>query len=188
MKLYEAVSLGILAGGRGSRLNGADKAFVRHEDKFLCERILDQLDVHFAGRFISARELDARFVTMDVIPVLDKRAAFSGPLAGIEALLEACNSKYLLTIPVDIKNLPTDIINGWLDNPVQPGVLLRDCNGMQPLLALWHVESCLPAVKRALDLQQKAVHTLLSELDFIIIDRADIQIGNLNTPEDFNTP
>ena len=187
MKLYEAVSLGILAGGRGSRLNGANKAFVRHEDKFLCERILVQLDVEFAEKFISTREKDERFVAMGLIPVLDQRASFSGPLAGIEALLDTCSSEYLLTIPVDIKTLPSELINGWVDSPVQPGILLRDSNGLQPLVALWHVESCLPAVKQALDHQQKAVHTLLSELDFIIANRADIQIGNLNTPEDFNT-
>ncbi len=187
MKFYESVSLGILAGGRGSRLNGADKAFVRHEDRYLCERILDQLDVVFADRFISARSLDERFGTMGLIPVLDKRTEFSGPLAGIEALLDACNSEYLLSIPADIKNVPTGIIHNWLNHPLQPGALLRDSNGMQPLLALWHVESCLPAVKQALDQQQKAVHTLLSALNFIIVDQPEIQIGNLNTPEDFNT-
>ncbi len=187
MKFYGNISLGILAGGRGSRLNGADKAFVRHEDKFLCERILDKLQMRFAGKFISAREPDERYAAMQITPVFDQRAAFSGPLAGIEALLGACNSEYLLTIPVDIKNVPVKQIEKWLDCPEAPGTQLRDSDGMQPLLALWHVDSCLSTVRQALDGQEKAVHSLLSKLNFKIIDRTDIQIGNLNTPEDFNT-
>ncbi|MEO8002153.1 MAG: molybdenum cofactor guanylyltransferase, partial [Arenimonas sp.] len=181
------ISLGILAGGRGLRLHGADKAFVRHEDKFLCERILDKLTFHFAGRFISAREPDDRYTAMNVIPVFDKRRAFSGPLAGIEALLDACKSEYLLSIPVDIKNVPIELIMQWIDNPVQPGIQLHDGNGPQPLFALWHVDSCLSAVSQALERHENAVHSVLSKLNFKFINRADIQIGNLNTPEDFNT-
>jgi len=116
VKFYESISLGILAGGRGSRLNGADKAFVRHEDKFLCERILDKLQMRFAGKYISARKPDERYAAMNINPVFDKRTAFSGPLAGIEALLDACESEYLLTIPVDIKNIPVRLIEQWLDD------------------------------------------------------------------------
>ncbi len=187
MKFYESISLGILAGGRGSRLNGADKAFVRHENKFLCERILDNLDMRLAGKYISAREPDERYASMNLTPVFDKRAAFSGPLAGIEALLEACESEYLLTIPVDIKNVPVKLVKEWLDNPEAPGMQLLDSDGMQPLFALWHVDNCLSTVRQALDGQEKAVHSVLSKLNFRIIDRTDIQIGNLNTPEDFNT-
>lgn len=187
MKFYESISLGILAGGRGSRLNGADKAFVRHEDKYLCERILDKLQMRFAGKYISARQPDERYAALNMIPVFDKRTAFSGPLAGIEALLDACESEYLLTIPVDIKNIPVRLIEQWLDYPEAPGTQLRDSDGMQPLFALWHVDSCLSTVRQALDGQEKAVHSVLAKLNFKIIDRTDIQIGNLNTPEDFNT-
>jgi len=187
VKFYENISLGILAGGRGSRLNGADKAFVLHDDKYLCECILDKLEFQFSGRYISAREPDERYAKMNVIPVFDKRTAFSGPLAGIEALLGACRSEYLLTIPVDIKNVPVELVRQWLNTPEQPGMQLQDENGLQPLFALWHVDSCLSTVRQALDKDEKAVHSVLSKLNFKIIDRTDIQIGNLNTPEDFNT-
>ena len=187
MKFYESISLGILAGGRGSRLQGADKAFVRHEDKFLCERILDKLEMRFAGQYVSAREPDSRYMAMNLTPVFDKRTAFSGPLAGIEALLDACESDYLLTIPVDVRNLPTRLVEQWLDDPETPGMFLFDGDGIQPLFALWHVDSCRPTVGQALDGDEKAVHTVLSKLNFKIISRTDIQIGNLNTPEDFKT-
>lgn len=186
--LHEKISLGILAGGRGSRLNGADKAFIRYENQYLSQRILNMLDTRFAAQLISAREQDARYHQMNLEPVFDTRAAFSGPLAGIEALLEACKTEYLLIIPVDIKYLPRDVIAQWLSAPERPGLALHDGNGLQPLFALWHVPDSLQTVTQSLDQQAQAVHSVISQLNFKINTRTDIQIGNLNSPQDFETP
>jgi len=185
---YHNVSLGILAGGQATRLKGADKAFLQYENQYLCRRILDRINVGFADRFISTRQIDFRFRAMDLVPVFDKREAFSGPLAGIEALLDACKSDYLLTIPVDLKYLPVDCICSWLDQPVAPGMVLQDMNGLQPLLALWHVDSARIKVSNSLDRQEKSVQSVIKSLHFSITERTDFQIGNLNTPLDFETP
>ncbi len=182
---HENISLGILAGGRGSRLNGADKAFIRYQNEYLSQRILNKLDARFAAQLISAREHDARYLPMNLEPVFDKRTAFSGPLAGIEALLQATKTEYLLSLPVDIKYLPRELIEQWLVTPERPGLVLQDANGLQPLFALWHVASSLSVVTQSLDQHAQAVHLVISQLNFKIITRADIQIGNLNTPEDF---
>ena len=37
-------------------------------------------------------------------------------------------------------------------------------------------------------LHEQAVHALVRQLQFKIITRTDIQIGNLNTPRDFDIP
>lgn len=185
--VHENISLGILAGGRGSRLNGADKAFVRYENEYLSQRILNMLDTRFAAHLISAREPDARYIPMNLEPVFDTRGTFSGPLAGIEALLKVTKTNYLLTIPVDIKYLPRDLITHWLEAPTQPGLVLQDGDSLQPLFALWHVHTSLPVVKQSLDQHAQAVHLVISQLNFKIITRADIQIGNLNTPQDFES-
>lgn len=180
-------SLGILAGGRASRLNGADKAFLLYENEYLSHRILDRLNFDFVERFISTRQIDDRFSEMNIVPVLDKRDAFSGPLAGIEALLAVSKSEFLLTIPVDIKFVPIELLSSWLENPVCPGMVLHDMNGLQPLLALWHVDTARIPVSEALDKQEKSVHSVISRLNFNIIHHTDFQIGNLNTPLDFET-
>ncbi len=187
MKCHDRICLGILAGGRASRLGGVDKAFVRYEGEYLSQRILNSLDDRFAARLISAREPDPRFIEMGLQAVFDNRGNFSGPLAGIEALLNAAQSEFLLTVPVDIKYLPVDLIRQWLDKPESPGFVLRDMNGIQPLLALWHVPSARITVTEALDHQEKAVHAAISKLNLKVINRTDIQIGNLNTPRDFET-
>lgn len=184
---HENISLGILAGGRGSRLNGADKAFIRYENEYLSQRILNRLDTRFAAQLISARAPDLRYGQMNLEPVFDKRTAFSGPLAGIEVLLEATKTQYLLTIPVDIKYLPRELVTQWFDKPEPPGLVLQDANGLQPLFALWHVHTSLPVVRQSLDQHAQAVHLVISQLNFKIITRTDIQIGNLNTPKDFES-
>jgi molybdenum cofactor guanylyltransferase len=188
VKLYGNISLGILAGGRASRLNGQDKAFIRYENEYLSQRVLNFTNARFAQQFISTRVPDQRFIDMNLLPVLDLRESFSGPLAGIEALLDATESEYLLTIPVDIKSVPADLIQQWLDKPEPPGNVLHDANGIQPLFALWHVDSARTSVKLALDQQKRAVHSLIHQLNLKITTRTDIEIGNLNTPEDFETP
>lgn len=187
MKFYGRISLGILAGGRAARLGGADKAFLLYENEFLCQRILNSLGARFADQLISTRGHDPRFHEMNLRAVIDGREKFSGPLAGIEALLEATESEYLLTVPVDIKYLPAETIQEWLDNPESPGMVLRDMNGLQPLLALWHVSSAKIAVTQALDKQELAVHKVIEQLNYKVANCADVQIGNLNTPRDFET-
>ena len=184
---HHNISLGILAGGRAFRLNGADKAFIRYQNEYLSQRILNFLDMQFVRQFISTREADQRFIDMNLMPVLDCRESFAGPLAGIEALLNATESEYLLTIPVDIKYVPLDLLEDWLDKPLPPGHVLQDANGLQPLFALWHVASTRIPVKQALDQKIAAVHSLIDQLNFKISTRTDIQIGNLNTPQDFET-
>ena len=41
----------------------------------------------------------------------DMRPDHPGPLAGIEALLGACNAPWLLTVPVDLAQVPEDLFD-----------------------------------------------------------------------------
>ena len=187
-KCKNKISLGILAGGQALRLNGASKAFLRYEGEYLIQRIVNSLAKGFADHLVSARETDSRFNDMGLKPVLDKREAFSGPLAGIEALLQTVESEYLLTIPVDIKFIPVELIQSWLGRPCTTGMVLQDMNGLQPLLALWHVDSAKIVVSDALNQAEKSVKSVVTRLSMKTIQRTDFQIGNLNTPRDFETP
>jgi molybdenum cofactor guanylyltransferase len=166
-------------------MQGVNKAFLRYQDDFLCQRILKQCAATFASQWISVREADARYEAMQLSPVFDLRPDFTGPLAGIEALMANCETDFLLCIPVDIKNIPVEVICAWLAHPEKPGLVFQDNEGLQPLLSLWHIPSSQSAVKAALDRQQKAVYSLVSQLNFKISVHTDLQIGNLNTPQDF---
>ena len=106
---YDAL---ILAGGKGSRLEGRDKGWIMHKGLPLIEHALACLAAQStvpARILISAnRNIDAYKQTGHVV-VTDERADFAGPLAGIEAGLMRCKRNNLLVIPCDTPLLPSNL-------------------------------------------------------------------------------
>ena len=106
---YDAL---ILAGGKGSRLEGRDKGWVMHKGLPLIEHALACLAAQTPAPsriLISAnRNIDAYKQTGRVV-VIDERADFAGPLAGVEAGLMRCKRNNLLVIPCDTPLLPPDL-------------------------------------------------------------------------------
>jgi molybdopterin-guanine dinucleotide biosynthesis protein A len=181
------ITLGILAGGQALRLDGADKALRHYQGRPLAQRCLDALGDGFADRLASyngsaAAELPA---ALRVVP--DLRKGYPGPLGGIEALLAATTSEWLLTVPVDLVEIPVD-----LDQRLRAcvadghGVAARDAEGSQPLVALWPVASSRAAVTAALDAGERTVHRVQHALGFASCDLSPLRLGNLNTPGDFD--
>jgi molybdenum cofactor guanylyltransferase len=186
---HDLCTLGLLAGGQARRLNGANKALLKYQDEYLFVRILQQLNYPFAEQLISTQQDSDLFSKQGLRAVFDspQHTAFSGPLAGIEALMHACKTPWLITLPVDIKRLPNDLISAWLTSLELPGCSAADANGMQPLCTLWHVPSCQDAVSQALDDSKLSVKELITELQLPQLKIAHFLFGNLNTQDDFET-
>jgi molybdenum cofactor guanylyltransferase len=182
-------TLGLLAGGQARRLNGANKALLSYQDELLFVRILKQLDFSFAEKLISTQQAHDEFAKYDLRSIFDnpQHTAFSGPLAGIEALMLSCKTDWLLTLPVDIKRLPLQLINACLVSLDIPGTSAADQNGIQPLCTLWHVPSCKQAVSVALNESRLSVRAVIEELGLAQLTIAKFSFGNLNTAEDFGT-
>lgn len=181
----DRISLGILAGGRGSRLGGVDKAFLELGGVTLLERALSALGTGFASVLVSHNRPDAPQrsapIVRDLRFVGDARAAGEGPLAGLDALLHATDADWLLSLPVDLAE-PSAI-------PVQAllatrGAVVRDADGLQPLVALWPVAEARAAVRAALLAANRAVHPLAGALGLAVVDIAPACLGNLNTPDE----
>ncbi len=102
----------ILAGGQGSRLGGVDKGLQVFAGQPLALRALQRLAPQVERVMISAnRHLDV-YAQMGV-PVwpdpLDM-AGYEGPLAGVLAGLQHCETEYLATVPCDCPRFPTDLV------------------------------------------------------------------------------
>ena len=106
---YDAL---ILAGGKGSRLEGRDKGWVMHHGLPLIEHALaclaTQTTIPTRVLISANRNIDAYKQTGRVV-VIDERADFAGPLAGVEAGLMRCKRNNLLVIPCDTPLLPPDL-------------------------------------------------------------------------------
>lgn len=180
------VTLGILAGGRATRLGGDDKAWVVYWGKPLIERTLHALGDAFATRLVSAnRNLD-RHAALGLRAIPDRIEGFAGPLAGLDALLAACETPLLLTVPVDLRTIP-DGFAARLHAAGESGSVAQDANGLQPLIALWPVARARIAVADALARGKRAAHRIVAELALPVVHFNGADFGNLNSPADFLT-
>lgn len=101
---------GILAGGQGSRLGGTDKGWLEIGGQPLIERVLERLQPQVDGAIvINANRRTADYARYGWPVVGDALADFPGPLAGIEALLAAARTEWVLCVPVDAARLPADL-------------------------------------------------------------------------------
>jgi molybdopterin-guanine dinucleotide biosynthesis protein A len=183
-----ALSLGVLAGGRGARMGGADKAWLPYRGQPLLQRCLAAFADLEGERLLSARCADPRHDEFAVRAVLDQRAGFPGPLAGLEALAAACTTPWLLTVPVDIDGVPAGLALRLWQARGDHGAVVAAADGLQPLLALWRCAALLPAARAALDDGRLAARDLVAGLALPVLDLAPLRLANFNTPEQLQEP
>ena len=181
------VSLGILAGGRGARLGGVDKAFLHFCGEPMLDRVLAAAGDGFGQRLVSHNDPrnPARKAWLDrgIVFVADRVAAGEGPLSGLHAVLHAAQGDWLLSLPVDLRQVPSDMVESLL---ATEGAVARDADGLQPLVALWPRRDALSAAEDALAAGERAVQYLARSLRLPVLDFGDRELGNLNTPADFD--
>lgn len=184
-----AVTLGILAGGQATRLGGADKAWLPFAGVSLIERTLAGLHGDSTAVLASYNGPPTKMSRLGLSAVGDLRPGFPGPLAGIEALLDACTTDWLLIVPVDLRQIPDRLRQTMLECAHMAGevrgVVARDIEGLQPLVSLWPVRNAIPAVRLALDQGRASVRRLQEDLRFVQCELAPFRFGNLNSPADF---
>ena len=178
------ITLGIFAGGRASRLEGIDKAWAVYQGQSLIGRTLLAVNDDFAAMLVSANRHVDRYAALKLRAVADRLPDHPGPLAGLDALLAACDTDWLLTVPVDLRNLPGNLVERMCaaDND---GAVAQDRDGLQPLVALWPVARSQVAVTQALAQGERAVHRVIEQLALSIVRFDGARFGNLNAPEDF---
>ena len=181
---FAQVSLGILAGGQGRRLGSVDKSAQVFEGRSLLQRTLNAFPQPFAERLLSYnRTPDARHAGLRC--VADLRPDCPGPLAGLEAMSQACSSKWLLTVPVDCRGFPEDLADALLAQTAGEGAVVRDADGLQPLLGLWRTRELRIAVAEAFARNELSVQRMQAALTLRELNIAPHRLGNLNSPDDF---
>jgi molybdopterin-guanine dinucleotide biosynthesis protein A len=101
----------ILAGGRGTRMGGADKGLQTFNGMPLALHTLTRLQMGagVAEIMINANRNLAAYESFGVPVWPDGLADYAGPLAGFLTGLERCETPYLLTVPCDTPLLPLDL-------------------------------------------------------------------------------
>jgi molybdopterin-guanine dinucleotide biosynthesis protein A len=108
----EAITGVILAGGRGSRMGGADKGMQNFNGVPLALHTLMRLSPQVGEVMINANRNLAAYESFGVPVWPDSTGLgdYAGPLAGFLTGLERCETPYLLTVPCDTPLFPLDLV------------------------------------------------------------------------------
>jgi molybdopterin-guanine dinucleotide biosynthesis protein A len=100
----------ILAGGRGSRMGGADKGLQNFRGMPMAMFTLLRLAPQVAEPMINANRNLAAYESFGVPVWPDGLADYAGPLAGFLTGLEHCETEYMVTVPCDTPLFPQDLV------------------------------------------------------------------------------
>ena len=186
----------ILAGGRGTRMGGADKALLRLAGRPLIAHLIDRLGGQCAPLAINAGGEAGRFAFAGPPVLSDSVAGQPGPLAGILAAMDwaaALGADAVVTAAVDTPFLPADLADRLRRAAGPSGLAIAasadDTGRMRrhPTFGLWPVRlrdplrATLKAGERKVMLWAEAQGATVAEFDATPFD----PFFNINTPEDF---
>ncbi|MBK6006540.1 molybdenum cofactor guanylyltransferase MobA [Ramlibacter ginsenosidimutans] len=100
----------ILAGGRGSRMGGADKGLQNFRGMPMAMFTLLRLAPQVSPLLINANRNLAAYESFGVPVWPDGLADYAGPLAGFLTGLEHCETDYMVTVPCDTPLFPQDLV------------------------------------------------------------------------------
>lgn len=135
------VSAVVLAGGRATRMGGADKGLVQFLGEPMAARVGSALQPQVAEVMINANRNLHQYRQLGYPVVADAQHDYQGPLAGMQAALCAATHAWLLTVPCDGPFVADDYAHKMSAAAQSENVQLavaHDGARLQPVYALLH--------------------------------------------------
>jgi molybdenum cofactor guanylyltransferase len=177
------ITLGIVAGGRASRLGGLDKAWLERDSVPQVLRWSRRFANEHGPVLVSANRSFDRYAAYGLRVVADRSESL-GPLAALEALSAACETSWLFTLPIDLVDANDCLLRTLIATRGNDGAFATDDDGPQPLVALWRCDALRLACAAAITERELAVQRLAQRLDLPTTVFAGLRLGNLNTHDD----
>ena len=184
----ELITGAILAGGRGLRMDGADKGLLQFQGRPLISHVVDAIRPQVGDIIVSANRHQDRYAQLGFPVVSDHDGGFAGPLAGVARVLEEAVTPYVLIVPCDMPFLPqrlaSDLAEALAKSDAQ-AALAYGAGRLQPLCALLRrdVAKDLYAYREA---GGAKVRQWLVRLRHVVAEFPDGReaFRNINTPEE----
>ena len=129
----------ILAGGKGSRMDGRDKGLVEFANRPLIEYVIDAIKPQAGNIIINANRNLEQYSAYGYPVVTDTLSGFQGPLAGYLSAMKASTTSYIATVPCDGPFLPGDLVGrliAALSASDAEIAVAHDGSRMQPVYSL----------------------------------------------------
>jgi len=184
MKKQKDISAIILAGGKGSRMNG-NKALLPVCGLTLIEKIARDIDPYFGEILISAQARNSfNFLSHRV--VIDEKMNF-GPLMGILSCLRASSNKINFVIACDIPEIKYPYLEKMISYTSKYDIVVP-CSGknkFEPLFAFYH-KKLIPKIEELLNQNIKKISRLFPKCKTKYLPMQNNGwFSNLNTMEDY---
>lgn len=176
----------ILAGGKGRRMGGANKALLQLQQQTFLSRLENALS-DFDEKLISLQ--DASWLgDSPFLPVFDQ-VTDRGPMEGLRCSLSLCRSDALLVVACDMPLFSGKLAKAMLQaGEGFDAVICQDRAGrIHPLCGIYS-KQCLPAIESMIARENykitdimKAVPSLIFSLETSVF--SDMLLSNINTPE-----
>ena len=191
---YNSICI-ILAGGKGSRLDGKGKLNQNFNNKTLLEQVYNKVKYQFSYVAVNVNNAK-RNTKLNIETVYDKFSDNIGPLAGIHAALCQGNKKlgkdgYVCIVPVDTPFLPKDLRKRLHNNIFKNRsevVFARSGNRVHPTVGLWknNIKTKLElSINKGVRKIDKFTSCLKVSYEDWIINKID-PFYNINNHEDLN--
>jgi molybdenum cofactor guanylyltransferase len=117
--------------------------------------------------------------------VVEDAAPDGGPLAGVLAGLRWCPAERLAIVACDVPFLTGEVLTD-LNSALIDGVdvAVADSGRLEPLCAVWRVDTCLPVVEALWEEGERAVHLVLDRLRLGRVRVPPATMHNVNRPDD----
>jgi molybdopterin-guanine dinucleotide biosynthesis protein A len=187
------LTLAIQAGGESRRM-GQDKALLPLLGKPLVARVLSSLST-LADEILVTTNRPEDFRFLDV-PLYTDKYPGTGALGGLYTALEAAGQPLVAVVACDMPFASADLLIFARDRLLSSGAdvaIPRSEEGFEPFHAVYRRDTCLPAVKKALEAGERrliswfpdvTVSPILPE-EWLPYDPDLLAFWNLNTPDDF---
>lgn len=187
-EIHPAITGIILAGGRARRMDEHDKGLIALEGEPLISYVINALSPQVQQLMINANRNIESYAEFGFPVISDQLTGFLGPLAGMAAALQKCDSDYILSVPCDTPWVPKDLTNRMLEaiKKEQADVCVaHDGDRMHPVFALIN-RNRLDNLTAYLSTGERAVHRWCRQQRLAIADFSDQPNAfiNVNTPEE----
>lgn len=170
----------VLAGGRGRRMGGVDKASLRVSGQRLVDRVLGQLPYHCERIVVSPYPLG--------LPQVCENPLFGGPVAGIARGAQALHSDYIAVLSVDAPDSAQLLPALWqgLMADDADAAIVRSADGfLQPLCSLWKADHLRRALAGLPGVHNTSARRLLRQARH---SSRVIEVPGTGAERDYDTP
>jgi len=183
------LSTAVLVGGRSSRMNGENKAFLKYGQQTFLEQILSQL-ADFDETLISVRTAAtySRFSGLVEDEIKD-----IGPLGGLYTCLKQCQNEYLFICATDMPFIQKELVLFMLEfiSSDYDCFVIQSTNKTHPLCGIYK-KSILPMIKQQIEEENYRMMELLNraQTKFISLGYScfdDSVVANINTRADYDS-